>query len=77
MPSVTQEGLLPSYKIGLAAADFLLHWFKLPRAQKWRDRIGEFGPNQYSRHAEIAESSLHVCRPLIISWILIRVNSAE
>ena len=34
----------PGYKTGLAAADFLLHWFKLPRAQKWRDRIGEFGP---------------------------------
>ena len=26
-----------------------MHWFKLPRAQKWRDRIGEFGPPTNTR----------------------------
>ena len=31
---------------------------------------------QYSRHAEIVESSLHACRSLIIRGILVQISSA-
>ena len=39
-------------------------WFKLPRAQKWRDRIGEFGIATDTRGCWIAQPLIDGEEPL-------------